>query len=651
MGLDSCKTIVPETSSDVLLSAHGPFARAPGFVARPAQAQMGARIEHAIQRGEHLLCESGTGTGKTLAYLVPVLVLGRKTIISTGTRALQEQLFHKDLPLAKSVLNSPARAVLLKGRSNYLCWERLDTLSAERGPDSMRAIHDWASVTVNGDLGEAPGLAEEGGLWHALSMSADECLGTSCRSYERCWIHRARREAAEADLVIANHHLFFADLALGADGFGRLLPRADAIIFDEAHQLPALASEFFGENVSSSQLVDFVRALRAANDEEDFAIPGLSGRLSDLERRVADFIHVAANHGRCTLASLHEPLGTSSLICALEQALTAVLDPFAEAGASTERAVRAIRRGRQLLARIRTILADDRGEWIAWLEAHARSFTLRLTPGRAGPEFRRRIEDDSQDRACARIFVSATLCVGESFAHFMSLLSIEDAATARWESPFDYKHQALLYLPGGLPDPGARDYLDRMIDAIVPVLELSQGRAFVLFTTHRALAYVRDCLPARIPFPVFAQGTLARGRLIERFRSSGNGVLLGTGSFWEGVDVAGAALSCVIIDKLPFAPPDDPVEQARLRLVEEQGGNGFRDHQLPQAVMALKQGAGRLIRTASDRGVLVVCDPRVRNRGYGKVFLGTLPPMPVSDDLADVACFFETASVCREGPA
>lgn len=647
MGSDSRKAIVPEPNSDVLLSAQGPFACLPGFVARPAQAQMGARIEHAIRHGEHLLCESGTGTGKTLAYLVPVLVLGRKTIISTGTRALQEQLFHKDLPLAKSVLNSPARAVLLKGRSNYLCWERLDTLSTEREA-SVRAIRDWASVTATGDLGEAPGLAEEGGLWHALTMSADECLGTSCRSYERCWIHRARREAAEADLVIANHHLFFADLALGADGFGRLLPRADAIIFDEAHQLPALASEFFGENVSSGQLVDFVRSLRAANDEEDFAISGLLERLSDLERRVGEFIHAAARHGRCTLASLHEPSGTSALIRALEQALTAVLDPFAETGVSTERAARAIRRGRQLLARIRAILADDRGEWIAWMEAHARSFTLRLTPGRAGPEFRRRIEDDTRDRECARIFVSATLCVGESFSHFMGLLSIEDAATARWESPFDYKRQALLYLPSGLPDPGTPDYLDRLIDAIIPVLELSHGRAFLLFTTHRALAYVRDHLPARIPFPVFAQGMLARGRLIEQFRSSGNGVLLGTGSFWEGVDVAGAALSCVIIDKLPFAPPEDPVEQARLRLVEERGGNAFRDHQLPQAVMALKQGAGRLIRTASDRGVLVVCDPRVRNRGYGKVFLGTLPPMPVSHDIGDVARFFETASPRRE---
>ncbi|MHB1950699.1 MAG: ATP-dependent DNA helicase [Acidiferrobacteraceae bacterium] len=643
MAHESAKHAVQAVNSGDLLGAEGPFAGVPGFVARPSQAEMSVRIEQSIRQGGHLLCESGPGTGKTLAYLVPVLTMARRTIISTGTRSLQEQLFHKDLPLARSLLNSPARAVLLKGRSNYLCWERLDALRPGSAP--VHAIRSWAEMTTTGDLGEAPGLAEEGGLWRELSMSADDCLGTSCRSYERCWILRARREAAEADIVIANHHLFFAHLALGADGLGRLLPRADAVIFDEAHQLPALAAECFGEQVSSIQLLDFSRALREANREEDLAVAGLSGWLDEVEHRVTEVAQMAAAHGRCSLASL--PRGGAegvSRIQKIEQALSVLLEPFADSSGSTDRAVRAIRRGRNLLSRLRAILADSGPESVAWMEASSRGFILRLTPGRVGPEFRRRIDDHAEAGTCAHIFVSATLCVGESFSHFMRLLAIEDAATARWESTFDYPRQALLYLPRDLPEPGTPDYLDRMIDEIVPVLEMSRGRAFVLFTTHRALAYVHDRLPSRIPFPVFAQGTVARGRLIDQFRTSGNGVLLGTGSFWEGVDVAGAALSCVIIDKLPFAPPDDPVEQARLRMVEEQGGNGFRDHQLPQAVMALKQGAGRLIRTASDRGVLVVCDPRVRTRGYGRMFLDTLPPMPVSDDISDVARFFDPAS-------
>ncbi|MHB1941903.1 MAG: ATP-dependent DNA helicase [Acidiferrobacteraceae bacterium] len=633
-----------------LLDQGGPFARgAPGFVARSTQVEMSARIEQAILQDEHLLCESGTGTGKTLAYLVPVLMLGRKTIISTGTRALQEQLFRKDLPLAKAILQSPVRAVLLKGRSNYLCWERLESLSIQREvrTSNLAAVRAWALATRTGDLSEAPGLAEEAGLWRSLTVSADECLGVSCPSYGRCHVQRARHEAQEADVVIANHHLFFADLALGEDGFGRLLPEAETLIFDEAHQLPALASELFGESVTAGQLLDLVRDLRRASREENLVIEDLTPRLHDLDVAVTRFADSLSKGVRCLLVSLRQTPPAWALLCALDQALAALLAPFERTGTCGERSMRAVRRGRQLLGRLQRIIEGEHGEWIAWVESQPRGFTLRLTPGTVGPEFRRQIERDGCRRDGAWIFLSATLCVRNSFSHFMRMLSIEDASTARWESPFDYARQALLYLPPGLPDPGGADYWDRMIEAIVPVLELSKGRAFVLFTTHRGLAYVRDRLRPLLPFPIFAQGDASRSQLIEGFRSSGNGVLLGTGSFWEGVDVAGPALSCVIIDKLPFAPPDDPVEQARMRQIKEQGGSSFHEHQLPQAVVALKQGVGRLIRTASDRGVLVLCDPRLRTRGYGRAFLDSLPAMSHSRELGDVARFF----AAREGSA
>ncbi len=626
-----------------LLDKGGPFDReVPGFVARSAQVEMSARIEQAIMQGEHLLCESGTGTGKTLAYLVPALMLGRKTIISTGTRALQEQLFRKDLPLAKEILQSPVRAVLLKGRSNYLCWEQLESFSTERGArtPNLAAIRAWALETRTGDLSEAPGLAEEAGLWRSLTVGADECLGASCPSYGRCHVQRARHEAQEADLVIANHHLFFADLALGEEGFGRLLPEAETLIFDEAHQLPALASELFGESVTAGQLLDLVRDLRRASREEDLAIEELAPCLNDLDAAVARFADSLSQGVRCLLAALRQTPPAWALLCALDHALAALLSLFEKVGTRGERTMRGVRRGQQLLGRLQRIIAGEQGEWIAWVEPQSRAFTLRLTPGTIGPEFRRQIEGDGRRRDSAWIFVSATLCVRNSFSHFMRMLSIEDASTARWESPFDYARQALLYLPSGLPDPGGADYWDCMIKAIVPVLELSKGRAFVLFTTHRGLAYVRDRLRPRLPFPIFAQGDASRSQLIDGFRSSGNGVLLGTGSFWEGVDVAGPALSCVIIDKLPFAPPDDPVEQARMRQIKERGGSSFHEHQLPQAVVALKQGVGRLIRTASDCGVLVLCDPRLRTRGYGRTFLDSLPAMSRSREIGDVARFF-----------
>lgn len=631
-----------------MLGARGPFAAAdPAFRVRPAQVALASEIEAVIESGGKLICESATGTGKTLAYLVPVLLSGRRAIISTGTRALQEQLFRKDVPLANSVLGRVVTTVLLKGRSNYLCLERVASL--RRQPDLFRgqALEDlvaWAARTATGDLSQAPGIAEEAAWRDALSCSAEDCLGTSCPSYDPCHVHRARREAAEADVVIVNHHLFFADMVLGEEGFGRLLPEAHTVIFDEAHQLPALASEFFGVNVSSAELRELCHDLRRADREEPMLIDGLLDQLQRLEQCVDECLHALATLPvRCALATAHGDERATESLFHLTEALTTLLSPFAVVGVHGDRGAAALRRGRALAERMERIFGADGYERIAWIERAPHQFTLRLTLNAVGPEFRRQIERPARDgaRPGAWVFLSATLCVGDSFSHFAQALALEDAATARWDSAFDYQRQALLYLPPGLPAPADPRYVVQLVDRIVPVLEASRGRAFVLFTTHRALVQARAYLRARLPsFPIFVQGEQSRSRLLEQFRASGNGILLGTGSFWEGVDVAGEALSCVIIDKLPFAPPDDPVEQARARLIEDQGGNAFRDRQLPHAVVALKQGVGRLIRTATDRGVLVLCDPRLRTRGYGKVFLESLPPMPLAADLADVQRFF-----------
>lgn len=637
----------PDGGAAWVLGADGPFAADPGFQVRAAQCALAAEIEQTITRGGKLICESATGTGKTLAYLIPALLSGRRTIISTGTRALQEQLFCKDVPFAHSALGRSVAAVILKGRSNYLCLERVRAVHQPdlfAGPTRARIL-DWAARTATGDLSEAPGIAEEASLWSALSCRAEDCLGTSCPSYDRCHVHRARREAAEADLVIVNHHLFFADMLLGEEGFGRLLPDAHTVIFDEAHQLPGLASEFFGINVSSRELLDLCQDLRRADAEDPMLIDGLDDQLQRLEHCVHECMRTfSALPPRCAMTVVHEAGDAGESLFHLTEALRVLLSPFAVTGVRGDRAAAAVRRGRALLERIESTLAADGAERIAWLERASHQFTLRLTLNMVGPEFRRQIERPARDgtRPEAWIFLSATLCVRDSFSHFAGTLALEDAATARWDSAFDYRRQALLYLPPGLPEPGDPRYTEELVERIIPVLEASRGRAFILFTTHRALAIARTCLRARLPsFPVFAQGEQSRSRLLEQFRVSGNGILLGAGSFWEGVDVAGEALSCVIIDKLPFAPPDDPVERARARLIEDQGGNAFRDRQLPQAVVALKQGVGRLIRTASDRGVLVLCDPRLRTRNYGRVFLESLPPMPVSAELAAVQRFFE----------
>ena len=632
----------------------GPLERAlPDFKVRREQLRMAERVASALAARESLVVEAGTGTGKTFAYLVPALLSGARVLISTGTRTLQDQLFSKDLPLVAAALGRPARVALLKGRGNYLCRYRLErseeaaeqlalmtgAVPRARGSHSMLArIQRWARTTQRGDLAEVRGLADTHPVWGQVTSTRESCLGVRCPEISRCHVALARREALEADIVIVNHHLLLADLALKEDGFGDLLGSADAVILDEAHQIPDLATQFFGANVSSRQVETLMKdvrleltaqAVRSAQDvlqqvraAEDAlqglraALPGAAGRLA----WTADS------------AGLGAPV--HALLQALE-ALAAVIGAADEQGALAPHAERAA----QLAANLARIAAVDELEGARTLEVSARGVTLSLMPFDISVRFRSLV----QARRGAWIFTSATLSLGEEFGHFTGRLGLAEAPTLKIDSPFDHERQSLLYLPAGLPEPACAGYVAAVIDTAMPLIEAAGGGAFVLFTSHRALSQGAALLRARwtqaAPYRLFVQGEAPRERLLQEFRADGNGVLLGTASFWEGVDVKGEALRLVVIEKLPFASPEDPLVRARIEHLTASGGNAFRDYQLPEAALALKQGAGRLIRSEDDYGVVVICDPRMVGRGYGRVFLAALPAMSVTREREEALRF------------
>ncbi|SFK70706.1 ATP-dependent DNA helicase [Rhodanobacter glycinis] len=627
-----------------LLGPDGPFARElPNFAPRAEQQAMAQAVQHAITECETLIAEAGTGTGKTYAYLVPALLSNQRVIVSTGTKALQDQLYFRDLPRVKAVLGTRQKTALLKGRANYLCLYRLDQTVREGAnfdkPQAaqLAAIRAWSARTRHGDRMELAEVPEESPLWPRVTSTPENCLGVECPFYDDCHVVKARREALEADLVVVNHHLLFADLALKQEGFGEILPGAQAFILDEAHQVPELAGQFFSQSVSARQLTDLAQdALRECS-----GVTGAIGlllepveALQDALRQLRLAMEPLPVRGPFQLmdarADVHEGLHD---LCELLAALTDLLASQAE----RSRGFANVHERAAVLGERLERITESAGEQdVRWYERFPRGFVLYATPlDLAAPL--RAMRERTQ---AAWIHTSATLSVAGSFEHFARQLGLDDPQTLRLDSPFDYARQALCYLPAGLPDPNARDYTERVLDAVLPVLEASHGRAFLLFTSHRALRRAAELLAERVSWPLFVQGTAPRHQLLEEFRHSGHGVLLGAASFWEGVDVAGEALSVVVIDKLPFAAPDDPVLQARLEALESQGINPFMGWQVPTAAIALKQGAGRLIRDVHDRGVLVLCDPRLSSKGYGKLFLASLPPMPRTRELGDVTAFF-----------
>ncbi|HWI34984.1 MAG TPA: ATP-dependent DNA helicase [Burkholderiales bacterium] len=630
-------------------AADGPLEAAiPGYRQRDQQVEMAEAIAQAIDSTGVLVAEAGTGTGKTFAYLVPALLAGGKVIVSTGTKTLQDQLFDRDLPAVKQALASGASAALLKGRSNYVCLYRLRRAGTEgrfntrEEATQLRQIERFAAVSTTGDRADLADVPEDAPVWAQATSTRENCLGQGCPDYADCFVMRARRNALAADVVVINHHLFFADVVLRDEGISELLPACNTVIFDEAHQLPETARLFFGETLSTSQVIELSRDARVELRTAGGASPELEALANRLDKAARE-LRLALGEMPVRLAWPQAlarqgfPEGLIRLRSALKM-LDAALAAQAE---RSEGLAACARRAGNAYAVLARLMETDAGEDVRWAEVFGQSVQLHVTPLHSGELFRRQMEDHPR----AWIFTSATLAVGADFGHFTREIGLPEARTARWQSPFDFASQALVYLPPGLPEPSDPAFTDAVIEAAFPVIQASGGRAFLLFTTLRALRRAHELLRGRIEFPLLVQGTGSRSELLARFRSLGNAVLLGSASFWEGVDVRGEALSLVVIDKLPFAPPDDPVLAARIDSLKNEGRNAFNELQLPQAVLQLKQGAGRLIRDENDRGVLMLCDPRLLSKPYGRRVLQSLPAMKPTRSLEEVREFFATLSV------
>jgi len=599
---------------------------------------MAEAVAETIENLDKLVVEAGTGTGKTFAYLLPALLSGRKTIISTGTKALQDQLYHRDLPLISRAIGRPVSTALLKGRANYLCLHRLDQVTdpADALASDIKAIREWRHRTQSGDRAELTAIAEDSLVWPLVTSTAENCLGQKCPDYSKCHVVKARRAAQEADLVVVNHHLLLADLAMKEEGFVEFLPGAEAIILDEAHQIPDLAVQFFGVGLGTRELERLVEEVRAET---------MGFQQAELQRRIDKVVTAVRTlradaprkEGRYQLsevsADVSEALVTLRLALGdLHQAVS----EFREASAELEQLHLQLTGA---IERLALLANDDSWDGLRWLEVNPRSLRLNLTPLDVSATLRGMIEGANQ----AWIFTSATLAIGDDFSHFLSRMGLNETSGLTFPSPYTIERNGLIYLPPGLPQPSDPGHTDAVLEAVTPLLKMMSGGMFCLFTSHRALNAAKRWFRSHKKFlrgrALLAQGDSPRDDLLRRFREIGDAVLLGTGSFWEGVDVRGQALTVVAIDKLPFGSPGDPLMMARLEYIRRQGGNGFTGHQIPQAVLALKQGAGRLLRDQTDYGVVVLCDPRVSSKGYGATFLKSLEPMPSTTSLDDVAAF------------
>ena len=631
----------------------GPLSLAiPGFRPRAQQLEMAQRVAQAIAENGVLVAEAGTGTGKTFAYLVPALLSGAKVIVSTGTKTLQDQLFQRDLPMVRDALKLPVSTALLKGRANYVCHYHLERaqidgrFASREDAAHVRTIARFARQTGSGDKSECAAVPEDSAVWNAVTSTRDNCLGQECPHYKACFVLAARRAAMDADVVVVNHHLFFADVMLRDDGAGELLPACNAVIFDEAHQLPATASLFFGESVSSSQLVELARDTRneALSAAKDFA--PLPEAARSMEKAARDLrLAFREDSARLPVAQAeHSPEFRKALDDLGERIEEFRLSVESQAERS-EGLANCARRAQELSACLARWREPDAGELVRWVGVFSQSCALNATPLDIAGIFARQM----QGRPRAWVFTSATLAVERDFGHYCGELGLGTASTGLWGSPFDYGRQALLYAPQQMPDPNSAGYNEAVADAAYPVIRAAGGRAFVLCTSLRAMRRIHEMLVERyardgFQSPLLLQGEGSRSELLDRFRFLGNATLVASQSFWEGVDVPGEALSLVVIDKLPFAPPDDPVLAARIEHMRRQGRNPFMEYQLPRAVISMKQGAGRLIRSETDRGLLMICDPRLISKQYGKRVWRSLPPMRRTRERDEALAFFETAS-------
>ena len=609
---------------------------------------MAQAIAEAIAANGQLIAEAGTGTGKTFAYLVPALLAGGKVIVSTGTKNLQDQLFQKDLPTVRDALKAPVSVALLKGRANYVCHYHLERalsdgrFATREDVKHLGRIAKYAKVTQSGDRSGLADVPENAPVWMQVTSTRDNCLGQECPHYKECFVLKARKEAMAADVVVVNHHLFFADVMLRDEGVAELLPACNTVIFDEAHQLPETASLFFGESISTSQLIDLARdaRLEAAASAKDFA--ALPTATDALDKAARDLRLVfKQGEGRMPANATENLSGWGAALAAVTDKLAHLNTLLEKQAQRSEGLENCWQRGQGLTQQLAKWQKGDEPDQVRWLEVFHHSVQLNITPLSIAEIFAKQIGGHPR----AWIFTSATLAVKQDFGHYQKEMGLLEARTACWDSPFNYPEQALLYVPQQMPEPNSPGYTEAVVQAALPLIEASKGRAFLLFTSLRAMQRAHEILTAEfdrrnLTYPLMLQGEGSRNELLSRFRGHGNAVLLGSQSFWEGVDVRGEALSLVVIDKLPFAPPDDPVLAARIAQINKQGRNAFMEYQLPRAVINLKQGAGRLIRDETDRGVLMICDPRLIAKSYGRRIWQSLPPFRRTRELSEAVEFF-----------
>jgi ATP-dependent DNA helicase DinG len=625
-----------------------------GFEPRAGQREMAAAVARTLLEGGTLLVEAGTGTGKTLAYLVPAVLSRRRVLVSTGTKNLQEQIFFKDLPALREALGIPFTAAYMKGRGNYLCLHRFDTFKERpvfRSLDErvhLKVVQEWAAATETGDRAELSELPEDLSFWNDIAATAEQCLGSECPQYQPCHVTRMRQKAAAADIVIVNHHLLCADAAVRHSSFGEVIPECHAAIIDEAHQLEDVATQYFGFAVSTYRLEDL------AHDAGRILGGGVAFQATTA-RQLQDDLTRLREHARSFFDIVDEPRRKGSPPeersrftrrmaeqvwepgAALVQALESLEATIRLAKEVPEELLSIARRSSEIRDELAQLLRADDPDYVFFVEVRGRGVFLRAAPIDVSGVVR----DLLIDRLAATVLTSATLSVNGSFDYVRSRLGLRGAAELQLPSEFDFASQAVLYLPRRMPDPRSPAFFSAAAQEVLELLRRTRGRAFVLFTSYAALHEVRSMLQDQLPYPLLVQGTAPRTALLQQFRETANAVLLATASFWQGVDVAGEALSCVIVDKLPFASPGDPVTAARIDAVNSSGGQAFADYQVPLAILSLKQGLGRLIRTRRDRGVLAILDPRVRTMGYGARFLEALPPAPVTHRLEDVERFLQ----------
>ncbi|EKY3223322.1 ATP-dependent DNA helicase [Cronobacter dublinensis] len=629
-------------------AADGQLAKAiPGFKPREPQRQMAQAVTAAIEAAKPLVVEAGTGTGKTYAYLAPALRAGKKVIVSTGSKALQDQLYSRDLPTVAKALEFKGRLALLKGRSNYLCLERLEQQALAGGDLPVQTLSDviqlrgWANETIDGDISTCGRVAEDAPVWPLVTSTNDNCLGSDCPLYKDCFVVKARKKAMDADVVVVNHHLFLADMVVKESGFAELIPEADVIIFDEAHQLPDIASQYFGQSLSSRQLLDLAKDIIIAYRTEVKDTQQLQKCADRLAQSTQDFRLQLGDPGfRGNLRELLADVSISRALLLLDDALELCYDVAKLSLGRSALLDAAFERATLYRARLKRLKEINQPGYSYWYECNSRHFTLALTPLTVADKF----QDVIAEKGGSWIFTSATLSVNDELHHFTERLGIHEAQTLLLPSPFDYARQALLCVPRGLPQtnqPQAGRALARILQ---PLIEANQGRCFMLCTSHAMMRELAEHFRATMTLPVLLQGETSKSQLLEQFISAGNALLVATSSFWEGVDVRGDALSLVIIDKLPFTSPDDPLLKARMEDCRLRGGDPFDEVQLPEAVITLKQGVGRLIRDVDDRGVLVICDNRLVMRPYGAVFLKSLPPTPRTRDIGEAARFLTDAA-------